>query len=169
MELKASEGQYLSWLCDMINEREHRSYGDLCYWLYHQDYRPILPNDDNRCADGLSLREEYGIQLIQGCSMLEFLVALAKRMDYILFDEGYGSRIDVWFWLMIKNLGLQPVNRMNVETKNLANYAIIKCFIERCYSRTGKGGLFPLKHTRNDQRNVEVWYQMQEYIDQELL
>jgi len=36
--------------------------------------------------------------------------------------------------------------------------------ILRRYSKTGKGGLFPLKHPKKDQTEVEIWYQMQQYV-----
>ena len=41
---------------------------------------------------------------------------------------------------------------------------ILNKIIDRGYSRRGVGGLFPLKYSKNDQRKVELWYQMHSYL-----
>ena len=41
---------------------------------------------------------------------------------------------------------------------------ILDRWIERKFSRNGKGSPFPLKKPKKDQRKVELWYQMQGYI-----
>ena len=38
--------------------------------------------------------------------------------------------------------------------------------LAREYSDNGHGGLFPLKNPKKDQRKVEIWYQMTEYINE---
>jgi len=159
---KANQNPYLDWLRERVRERSHRrKYGDLCAWLHEQDFYGILPNDDNRCSDGEKLRDRFGIQLNKPCSMLEMLVGLAERMDYILFN-GYDDRTDKWFWLFVENLGLDPV----LTDENDRNYAIVKRFLERKYMANGFGGLFPLRHKNRDQRQVEIWYQMMAYIEE---
>ena len=42
----------------------------------------------------------------------------------------------------------------------------ISNFIERRYSRNGRGGLFTVRHCIKDMRNVEIWYQMCWYLDE---
>ena len=37
-------------------------------------------------------------------------------------------------------------------------------FINRQYEANGEGGLFPLKGVCEDQREVEIWYQMNAYL-----
>lgn len=162
-----NEAVYIDWLCSTIKEEHHKAkYDNLCSWLYYQEFYAILPNDDNRVEDGLKLRETFGIQLDKPCSMLEMLIALAERMDYILFEKHHGNRFEKWFWLFIRNLNLQSVFYDSEPEENQRNLMIVKRFIERKYSRNGRGGLFPLKHTRNDQRSVEIWYQMMAYIEE---
>jgi len=41
---------------------------------------------------------------------------------------------------------------------------ILDRVIHRKYKANGEGGFFPLKETNNDQRDVELWYQMSEYV-----
>ena len=68
----------------------------------------------------------------------------------------------------MENLGLDPVDMHNSgEYDNVRNHAIIKRFLERAYNRSGRGGLFPIKRVLKDQRRVEIWYQMMDYISQE--
>lgn len=168
MTSPSTELAYLGWLYQQLGREgaNKREFGDLCYWLYHQKFYSILPNDDNRAADGLNLRTEFGIQLDFECSMLEFLTALAKRMDYIVYQPENGERVGKWFWLMVNNLGLDPVD-ISDEEEDARNYTIIKRFLERAYNRTGRGGLFPIRRSMKDQRRVEIWYQMMDYIAQE--
>lgn len=167
MTSPSNEIAYLNWLYQKLgrdgpNEKE---YGNLCYWLYHQNFYSILPNDDNREMDGLKLREEFGIQIDVECSMLEMLIALAQRLDYIVYNQNYGNRVGKWFWMMIENLGFDPVD-ISDERNNGRNYGILRRFLERRYNHSGRGGLFPLKRPVKDQRNVEIWYQMMDYISQ---
>lgn len=162
MEINNEEA-YFNWLCEKINHKENfKKYGYLCSWLYNIDFYSILPNDDNRLVDGHKLRELYGIILVdKPCSMLEMLISLADRMDYILYNHREGNQISRWFWLLIENLNLESVENDDDNTKN---HIIITRFLERKYSRNGSGGLFPLKYTRKNQREVEIWYQMMDYI-----
>ena len=41
---------------------------------------------------------------------------------------------------------------------------ILNKFIDRTYRASGYGGLFPLRHSKEDQRKVEIWYQMAAYL-----
>ena len=96
--------------------------------------------------------------------MLEMLVALADRMSYYADGD--------WFWEMIENLGLLPYNDSNFyDDKYVGNYSvsrILVTFLGRKYLKNGTGGLFPLQHTRKDQRRVELWYQMCEYLEEKV-
>jgi len=166
----SNELAYMHWLYEQLGSKgsNEEEYGDLCYWLYHQKFYSILPNDDNRAEDGLQLRTQFGIQLDLDCSMLEFLIALAMRMDYILHDPRYINRIGKWFWMLVDNLGLDPVD-VNEPRSHTRNQVIVQRFLERRYNTSGRGGLFPLKRGLKDQRKVEIWYQMMDYISQENL
>jgi hypothetical protein len=41
---------------------------------------------------------------------------------------------------------------------------VLDVLLQRTYTNKGVGGLFPLKRSKNDQRKVEIWYQLQEYL-----
>lgn len=130
----------------------------------------LIPNDENRGLDGLRLRGEYEaetgktISLYLPCTLLEMLVALADRMAFITFDPERGSEPNLipHFWELIRNLGLSPNGNIN-------NEEIIHNLLERNYTPSGDGGLFPLGTVQEDQRYVEIWYQMMAYIEERLL
>jgi hypothetical protein len=94
--------------------------------------------------------------------MLEMLIALARRFAFILDAEP----IDC-FWTLIYNTGLRNCSDSDFEfDDDAANEIdeIISRVIFRQYSWDGRGGLFPLKEPLEDQRKVEVWYQMNAFI-----
>lgn len=170
---------YFLWLCGLVgisSSRSDHSRRNLAAMLHHQHFYWTVPNDGNREQDGIELREEYADKYLTGdcpcldgpCTVLEMLVALSRRMDFELYDSRKGDRTHVWFWEMCNNLGLKPFSKDNPydDGKEINNARIISRFLERMYSRNGEGGLFPLRMTIRNQKHVEIWYQMMEYLDE---
>lgn len=180
---------YFEWLCEMVEG--HKYY----YLLNHLHTIPfvwLIPNDDNRLSDGLALRQSYCENLnfdifseeILGenpCSVLEMLVALAIRMADMIADPEEDICIHEMFFRMLSNLDLTRFddrNYVGVEDckDGFAQQALrqdmsfvdhkINIFLSRKYHFDGFGGLFPLIFTEEDQRKVEIWYQMTEYVMQ---
>ena len=70
------------------------------------------------------------------------------------------------FWSMINNLGL---NRMDDESYDSFEVEDrLDIFMNREYKPDGTGGLFKLRKTRHDLRNVEIWYQMMWYLSENM-
>lgn len=167
---------YFRWLCEKIDREDDRDYEKFLSDLHEKEFYGGVPNDDNRAVDGENLRVDFGNEtrmryvqyLVRPCSILEMLVGLALRMDYILFNSVEGERPDRWFWVLIKNLELLPYecDDPEIDGKRRVNNNIIARFLERRYDKDGKGGLFPLKNSVIDQRNVEIWYQMSAWINE---
>jgi hypothetical protein len=168
---------YFDWLYQKIEERESSGLEDFISDLHSCAFVCLIPNDDNRAEDGLQLRNRFADELnfdladdvLSGpCTVLEMLIALANRMDFILFDHNKGNRTTMWFWLFIDNLKLKKYNSNDEDAirKKQLNKIIIKKFVRRDYHQTGKGGLFPINSPASDQRNVEIWYQMMDYISE---
>lgn len=163
---------YLTWLYSQIGsvklKNPARTYWSLAKQLYSTEFVWFVPNDDNRIEDGRALRYEFLAAhqiedpdpewLYLGCSMLELLISLARVLTF----EGDGEP-RVWFFEMLRNLRLdhfkddQPYNEQEV-------YDILNNVIWRQYRRDGRGGLFPLAHAHRDQRDVEIWYQLNAYL-----
>ncbi|MFI5344390.1 MAG: hypothetical protein ACHQUC_09245 [Chlamydiales bacterium] len=173
------EKAYLDWLCAMIKYKQvNQDYLGLALELHNKEFYSILPNDDNRAIDGMKLRECFADErdidfedtdyLTGPCSMLEMMIALSQRMDFVLSDSGSGDRTAKWFWVLIRNLRLNIYSRndLRAKTKRRLNDLILKKLVDRQYEPTGKGGLFPLKNPVEDQRRIEIWYQMMRFIDE---
>lgn len=167
-----SSNRYFVWLCSLIvnSEFEARLHDSetMLRGLFDEPFIDWIPNDDNRAAEGHGLRDKYidetGNELskelyFSNCSLLEMLVALAQRFawEIVGIDESLEELVPSCFWVMIDNLELNP------HSENHKKLAVLN---KREYSYTGRGGLFPLVNTKEDQRNVEIWYQMQEYIQE---
>lgn len=172
------EADYFHWLCEMVHtDQEERSYWILMKDLYKRKFYPIVDHDENRAMDGMELREQYLSSIgfvkyydIPGdCTVLEMLIGLAQRMDFETsdpLDENYCDRTAFWFWEMLDNLGLiefDDESYVELEGQIYVD-AIVDELLERRYSPNGAGGLFPLQRARQDQRKVELWYQMCAYL-----
>jgi hypothetical protein len=167
---------YFSWLCDLIEVNQpEKSYWLLANALHNREFFWSVPNDDNRAFEGKNLREcfceENHIDDIfyyfdGGCTMLELIIALAYRCDNIMVDQSCGMDMKDWFWKMMENIGLDRFNDDDYYHcgGQIILDEILNKIINRTYHRSGRGGLFPLKSPKKDQRKVELWYQMSAYL-----
>lgn len=174
----ATEGtlddRYFAWLYHKVatsrSRTPSRSYWELCKLMYTFPFTWFVPNDHNRVADGKDLRLEFMKDkhaerdqswMELECSILEMLVALGRRVSF----EAYGGAAE-WFWMMIQNLGLRhftdDVYRPDLHEEHIN--AILEKVVTRTYEPDGMGGLFPLRHPEQDQREVEIWFQMASYL-----
>jgi hypothetical protein len=172
---------YFSWLYfqnfRIWDEESHSSYVIVCEHLHGTEFNDSLPNDDNRAADGAELREEFlreffgtedadeqalAILNERKASVFEMMVALSRRADFIArFGPAW------WFRTFLENLGLirfpdslyTPRDEARIER-------IIGKLNNRMYAANGRGGLFPLRRSRRDQRENELWWQMHEYTSE---
>lgn len=163
------QGAYFRWLMEQVGVRsrkdKHGDHIELLFELHTIKFRPIVDHDDNRMSDGLRLRFDCGVaDKVKGsCTVLEMLVALAIRIGDEIMPDFNGVRdAGYWFWLMITNLGLMPFDDHNWDRHSVDR--IVAGWLDRKYRSNGCGGLFPLKHATQDQREVEIWYQCQAYV-----
>jgi hypothetical protein len=100
--------------------------------------------------------------------MLELLIGLSYRCESIMADQEYSMPMYEWFWKILSNVGLDQYtdNNFYEEKEKCMEVVnnILDNVINRTYRRNGKGGLFPLRHCKKDQRRVELWYQMSSYL-----
>lgn len=167
--------EYFQWLCGlvMVDEPDH-SYWILAKALHNTAFYWSIRCDENRAFDGMKLRDIFaeehsycGFETLSGpCSVFELLIGLALRIESTLTDPENGDRTVNWFWEMIENLGLEKFTDADYYRVG-GDYVvgeILTKLLRRWYFRNGEGGLFPLKHSRKDQRKVELWYQMSAYL-----
>src|SRR5687768_18597032 len=87
---------YFTWLYSQVADprvkNPSRTYWRMLKLLFVKEFVWIVPNDDNRIEDGKDLRLEFVDQqkimnvdfgwMHLGCSMLELLVALSRRLSF---------------------------------------------------------------------------------------
>lgn len=177
------ERNYFRWLCNYIDpnvgvEYKGESYLKVATHLFNTEFTWFIPNDDNRCSDGKQLREEYfefadwpdgwKDYSLYPCSILEMLVMLSVRIENMMMSMEEGPDIARWFWEMLSNIGLTNFPDYTYEHKNGEEIVsdILEVVINREYRADGFGGLFPIENPKKDQTRVEIWYQMQTYIEE---
>lgn len=164
---------YFVWLYSQVgsvkNRNRSKTYWTLLRLLYGREFTwSEIVEDENRAQDGKDLRREFLEEtqteldeegwLEMGCSMLELLVSLSRTLAFV----GEGEARD-WFWVLIENLGLKTCTDANPPDELIVD-VIITNLINREYAPNGAGGLFPLQESKDDQREVELWYQANAYL-----
>ena len=163
---------YFKWLygqaCSVRAQNPSRTYWKLLRLLFTKEFIWLVPNDDNRVVDGIELRyeflEENGYDEVDpdwlnlGCSMLEMILGLARRLSFE--DDGEAK---FWFWELMENLELDQYADSKTIPKDVVD-DILDRVIWRNYKPDGTGGLFPLKNAEQDQRHIELWYQLSAYL-----
>lgn len=156
--------RYFRWLANQITiEDRHKDFNDVLERMFQTEFvwLPNIWGDENRVDDGLYLRYEFGHQFDSPCSVLEVLVALSRRLEFIV-----GGTASNWAWQLMHNLGLDRFPDP-VSTKRMDKVAdILEDLVYRNYSFGGWGGFFPLQNPTEDQTKVEIWYQMAAYVDE---
>jgi hypothetical protein len=165
--------EYLVWLYSQVGavklRNRSKSYWSLSRQLFKTEFFWFVPHDDNRAEDGKDLRYEFldacGLDapdewLQMGCSMLELLIAISRRLAFE--TEGQPR---VWFWHLIEVLDLKQYNDRAFDDNAAEKVEeVLNGVIFRLYEPSGRGGLFPLNRPRQDQREVELWYQLSAYL-----
>lgn len=169
--------RYFTWLCEKIaSKRDFNRFSRLLYSLYKKEFFAKLASDENRIGDVATLRESYedyagydssDIPTYEA-SVLELMITISERMTIIMGDRNDNSH---WFWDILNNL--MDENYENFDNNALKNDEflsdvdiILDNFVNRRYDYYGFGGLFPLTDPIRDQRKVEIWYQMQSYLNE---
>lgn len=163
---------YFTWLYEQVADSSavdpSRTYWHLIRFLYKKEFVWMIPNDDNRVEDGKDLRVEFAEQsnlrrvdrgwMRLPCSFLELLIGLSRRLSFNYKGEPRG-----WFWHMLGNIGLGQCTDVRLLPAQDID-EVLDRVIWRTYEPNGIGGLFPLQEPCQDQRSVELWYQLSAYI-----
>ncbi len=152
-------------------------YSHLLSYLLNTEYRWLIANDKNRAMDGMAYRDEYANgdaqtlaylndNLPNPCSVLEMLVALAVRCEFDIMHDPYedADRSHFWFWTMIDNLGLSQFDDRHFN-QDEASY-ILWNWLDHNFDPDGTGSPFPLQYPIEDSRGLEIWSQMNRWLDE---
>lgn len=165
---------YFLWLCELVDLKSKDELGGYYFLikaLFNKEFYWTICKDENRAEEGKDLRtifsDDCGLENIPDeingpCTVLEMMIGLAKRWnsEVSLTDEEDNS--SVYFWEMISNLGLEGCTDDNFYPEFVREKLDI--FIDRDYSDDGKGSLFPLERSKESQKDIELWYQLQNYL-----
>lgn len=163
---------YFKWLYSQVGdpgiEDPTRTYWRLLQKLYTKEFVWVIRKDENRNEDGKELRYEFVDQsglddvdpgwIQPESSMLELMIGLSRRLSFIAEGEPRD-----WFWCLVENLGLIRYTDSRRWSERSVD-DILERVIWRTYQINGQGGFFPLSHPEDDQRRVELWYQLSAYV-----
>lgn len=167
---------YLRWLEPQLKD-EHgpsKSFWELLNLMFETPFGWLstVPMDENRAVDGTDLRVEYSyihrprpsanqLDMLGVCSFLEVLIALSRKMAFVA-----GGNAPGWSWQLLGNLEMQRLSDPLTPLKARKAHEIMDRVIERTYGEDGVGGFFPLAWPEEDQRKVELWYQLNSFIEE---
>ena len=174
--------EYFEWLYNYVCEGlfpKSESYRKLFMQLHNTEFTFTISRDANRADDGVNMRYRFVIShgheyedisdiimdaLDGPCSVLEMILALAIRCEETIMDDpDVGDRTKQWFWGMITNLGLGSMTDRRFD-KAYVNQ-VVERFLNRDYEPDGKGGLFTVRNSDCDLRDIEIWHQLCRYLD----
>ena len=180
---------YLVWLLNLINADNYKgkSYIKLCSLLNKIPFKPVMKLDENRSSDVQSLLRETYIQSQSDwyrlnndeimelpawpVSFLELIISLAMRIDLDFMREINGiDNTRIYFWVLVRNLGFLSFDDDNWNEDSIISVVNrLNIVQERKYDFNGNGGLFPLENAEMDQRNVQIWNQLCQFVNQRFL
>lgn len=86
------------------------------------------------------------------------LISLSRNVAFLT-----DVAVEKWFWHFLEILELADFNDSSEIPIDLVE-DILNTVVWRTYEPNGSGGLFPLRYAHQDQRKVELWYQMNAYL-----
>lgn len=165
------EDEYFKWLCAKVLDPYSRMYHDLLQILHRTEFVWVVPADSHRALDGKELRRDFGRETFtkidplwfeEPTSIFEVFLSLAQRASFQT-----SSPVKDWFWEFMTNLQLDQFRQISNDEDVRAIEEVLYIFVWRLYDQDGNGGIFPLRQTNNDQREVELWYQFSDYVNEQ--
>ncbi len=138
--------------------------------MHETEFFWTLSGDDNRVQDGMDLRVEFQHQFARGMpqlkfkpfvSILEVTIAVSRMLEFVA-----GGRAPEWAWKLIENLKLNHCYDRLTDDKVARVDDILEALVWRTYQSNGRGGYFPLIYPKEDQTKVEIWYQLNAYVNE---
>lgn len=156
--------EYFGWLVHQVGNG--KGYYHLLGLMHEKEFVWFVPNDANRLQDGADLRLDFseGRDLVRlPCvSTLEVLIGIARRLEFQTSTDA-----SKWAMNLLENLELTAY-RGRLATRQVEEVdEILENLIWRRYQADGTGGFFPLAWPEEDQRQVEIWYQMAAYLNEQ--
>lgn len=158
--------KYKQWLLKKVGFDDNH-YKKLIQFLDQTNYIWNIDWDENREMDGRYLREECNLDLNPmdaPVSVLEVLIAFAIRIDDEYLGDPRDPHPEVIFSEMLDNLGLLYYDDSHFSWSAIQNS--LRVWLNREFEPNGVGSPFPLRHPPYDQREIQLWDQMNAYISE---
>ena len=162
---------YFEWLNSIIKDDEHTK---LNHMLFETPFTYSIERDKNRYDEGLYLRTIYlgkkknasvTNHLNGRCSVFEMMIALAIHESQIMADGTDEDSPGFWYHNMLDSMELTNITDVIFDDFESEVECSIKTLLNRTYSYDGTGGLFRIPNVHTDMRKVEIWYQMNWYLN----
>ena len=159
---------YYIWLCDLVDLEAHSGYSNLISFLYDTEFVWSVVKDSNRAGDGKQLRYDYidcfgDIESIdydsmnwlnEPCSLLEMLIALARRTRIDIMPE-FGNDTADWFWIFVKNLGFDSYDDGCIFDEK---------FGPLFQKKVVTFGFWTTFSEKRDFSGVDIWHKLQSWL-----
>ncbi len=161
---------YLRWLEEQLGTGGRRTYWDLTNLMFDMEFTWSVPMDDNRLVDARDLRTEFAtgvgvpishVQDLAPVSFLEILIVLSRKLTFVAGGSAPG-----WAYVLLGNLELRRMFDPLTQRKAQRAQEIMQTVIQRKYMPDGTGGFFPLAWPDGDQTTIELWYQLNAYVEE---
>ena len=160
---------YGEWLVEQVHFKR-RNYERLMETLHESPFIVFIDRDQSRAEDGLYMRNRYYSEKNlprdyfddEPCSVLEMLVAFAIRIDNEWIGDPSEEHPEIIFWEMLCNLGLDEYYDKVFDCFEVDR--ILENWLHRDFNFDGNGSIFPLNEPEFDQREIEIWSQMNQYL-----
>lgn len=174
---------YFEWLCRIVGVEDpppqfgSETHRFLCDVLHQIQFYAVVHNDENRIIDARDLRDHFLEQedyagfftgdILFPISVFEVLVALCIRCEKTIHNDDFGDRTAFWFHSILENADFLRFSdeRWEVGASKLIEREMYY-ILEHLYKRNGTGSFFPLRRTRKDQRQQELWFQMVSWLNE---
>ena len=161
--------EYFDWLVSQVQIDGHlpRTYNGLFERMHETEFVWAIEGDDNRAQDAADLRGHFSggresrTPNIDGVTMLELLISLSRKVAFVA-----GGDPKDWAWLLLTNLGLEQFHDPLTHHYESVVDKILETVITRTYSENGRGGFFPLNNPNQDQTRIEIWQQLNAYVNE---
>ena len=169
--------EYFDYLCDILrcDLPEHRHYSYLLHDLSDKEFVWSVDLDKNRYMDAIDLRRDFLFERYEddediyedlyrrySVNCLEVLTAFSRRIETDITGEPGNEEYEKWFWIMISNLGLDRYDDYHYNVKKVNE--ILDIWLTRRFNSNGKDGIFPIQNSAFDQREIDMWHQMNNYL-----
>ena len=166
---------YRLWLNNKVSNELSPAYTQVLAILWRTEYVAEYENDNNRIADGKTLRDEFATETKldnveymklkhTSIRLIEIMISLAGRINNI---SSFDDNVAKYFWKMVSSLGLNTLDDGHFNASSAQKR--IDGLLKHTYSKNGRGSLFfiPTIDQSYNATKLDLWTQAMAYLNAE--